>query len=302
MGKRGNPRFKPPYPADKGVDGYPTNINNVSTLSLVTSILSMSGKEFAKIGTEKTKGTAVICLTGKIKRTGVVEVPMGIKIRELIFDIGGGVIEGTKFKAVQAGGPSGGCLSEKDLDLTLDYESLLSVGAMMGSGGMVVLNDSACMIDMAKFFMGFVQMESCGKCTPCREGTTRMLELLDKITKGLASKKDLENLKLLAHYVQENSLCGLGQGGPNPVLSTLNKFPDEYVAHIERKECPSHACKNLLTYTILNNCVGCGNCAKNCPVNAISGKLKEKFVINQSKCVKCGACYDACAFDAIERK
>jgi len=301
MGKRGNPLFKPPFPAERGIDGYPTNINNVSTLSLVSSIMAMTAKEFAKIGTQKTKGTAMICLTGKIKRTGVVEVPMGIKLREIVFDVGGGVVNGN-FKAVQAGGPAGGSLNEKDLDLPLDYESLNSAGAMMGSGGLVVVNDSACMIDMARFFMTFTQSESCGKCTPCREGTTRMLELLDKITKGLGTREDLETLKMLAVYVKENSLCGLGQAAPNPVLSTLNKFYDEYIIHVDKKECPSHACKNLLHYRILDNCVGCGNCVRHCPVNAITGRLKEKHFIDQNKCVRCGACYEACAFDAIEKK
>lgn len=302
MGKRGNPSFKPPYPAERGIDGLPTNINNVSTLSLVTSIIAMSGKEFAKIGTEKTKGTAVICLTGKILHTGVVEVPMGTTLREIIFDIGGGFAPGRKFKAVQAGGPAGGSISEKELDLTLDFESLNSVGAMMGSGGLVAVDDTACMIDMAKFFMTFTKVESCGKCTPCREGTTRMWEILDKISKGLGTRKDLDTLKMLAMYIKENSLCGLGQAAPNPVLSTLNKFHDEYLEHVDNKRCPSHACKNLLVYTILDNCTGCGACSRVCPVQCISGRLKEKHVIDKSRCIRCGACYDACAFDAIERK
>ncbi|MBN1792699.1 4Fe-4S binding protein [Candidatus Woesearchaeota archaeon] len=302
MGLRGQPRFKPPYPAQRGIDDNPTNINNVSTLSLVSVIMSMGADEFAKIGTEKSKGTAMICLAGKVKRTGVVEVPVGISIRELVFDVGGGVVEGTEFKAVQIGGPAGGCVSEQYLDTKLDYESLQAIGAIMGSGGMIVLNNEACMVDVARYFMSFTAGESCGKCTPCREGTTRMLEILDKITKGLGTKEDLEKLKLLAGFIKENSLCGLGQAAPNPVLSTLQQFGDEYTVHIEKKECPSHACKNLLRYTILDNCIGCGNCKRHCPVNAISGKPKEKHVIDQEKCVRCGACYEACAFDAIERK
>ncbi|MBN2142261.1 4Fe-4S binding protein [Candidatus Woesearchaeota archaeon] len=302
MGFRGQPRFKPPFPAQSGIYGRPTNINNVSTLSLVAVIMSMGASEFAKIGTEKSKGTAMICLAGKVKRTGVVEVPIGISIRELVFDIGGGVVEGTKFKAVQAGGPAGGCISEQYLDTPLDYESLQALGAIMGSGGMIVLNDQACMVDVAKYFMTFTSGESCGKCTPCREGTTRMLEILDKITKGLGTNEDLDMLKILCNYVKENSLCGLGQAAPNPVLSTLKQFEHEYRVHIDKKECPSHACKNLLTYTITDKCIGCGNCTRHCPVNAISGKLKEKHVIDHDKCVRCGACFEACAFDAIERK
>jgi NADH-quinone oxidoreductase subunit F len=301
MGNRGNPRFKPPYPAEKGIDGCPTNINNVSTLSLVTNILSMTAREFATIGSEKSKGTVLLCLTGKIRKTGVIEIPMGTPLREVIFDIGGGVVDG-KFKAVQAGGPAGGCISEKEIDIPIDYESFNSVGAMIGSGGLVAINDKACIVDFAKFFMSFTKSESCGKCTPCREGTTRLYEMLDRITKGLGTKKDMDLLKTLAVYVRENSLCGLGQAAPNPILSTIAKFPEEYLAHIERKECPTKACKNLLHYNITDKCIGCGNCVKHCPVNAITGRLKEKHVINQSLCVRCGACYDACAFEAIDRK
>jgi NADH-quinone oxidoreductase subunit F len=301
MGRRGNPMFKPPYPAEKGIDGYPTNINNVSTLSLVTSIMSMTAREFATIGSEKSKGTALLCLTGKIKRTGVIEVPMGTSLREVIFDIGGGVVEG-KFKAVQAGGPAGGCISDKEIDIPVDYDSFNSVGAMIGSGGLVAINDKACIVDFAKFFMSFTKSESCGKCTPCREGTSRLYEMLERITKGLGTKRDMELLKLLSSYVKENSLCGLGQAAPNPVLSTVNKFPEEYLAHIEKKECPTKACKNLLHYTITDACVGCGNCVKHCPVYAITGRLKEKHAINQNLCVRCGACYEVCAFEAIERK
>jgi NADH-quinone oxidoreductase subunit F len=301
MGMRGNPRFKPPYPAEKGIDGCPTNINNVSTLSLVTNILNMSAREFAMIGSEKSKGTAMLCLTGKVRRTGVIEVPMGTPLREIIFDIGGGVVDG-KFKAVQAGGPAGGCISEKEIDTPVDYESFNAIGAIIGSGGLVAINDKTCIVDFAKFFMGFTKSESCGKCTPCREGTTRLYEMLDRITKGLGTKKDMELMKTLAVYIRENSLCGLGQAAPNPVLSTIAKFPEEYMAHIDKKECPTKACKNLLHYNITDKCVGCGNCVRHCPVHAITGRPKEKHVIDQKLYVRCGACYDACAFEAIERK
>lgn len=301
MSRRGNPTFKPPYPAERGIDGHPTNINNVSTLSLVTNIMSMTAREFATIGSEKSKGTALLCLTGKIKRTGVVEIPMGTPLREVIFDIGGGVTEGT-FKAVQAGGPAGGCISYKEVDIPVDYDSFNAVGAMIGSGGLVAVNDKTCIVEFSKFFMSFTKSESCGKCTPCREGTTRLYEILDKITKGMGTKKDMDLLKLLSSYIKENSLCGLGQAAPNPVLSTISKFPDEYLAHIEKKECPTKACKNLLKYKILDSCVGCGNCVKHCPVHAITGRLKEKHVIDQNLCVRCGACFEACAFEAIERK
>jgi len=302
MGRRGNPVFKPPYPADKGIGGHPTNINNVSTLSLVSNIMSMTAREFLKIGSEKSKGTAMLCLTGKILHAGVIEVPMGTTLRDIIFDIGGGIKNGAKFKAVQAGGPAGGCISEKELDTPVDYESLNGVGAMMGSGGLVVIDDTACVVDLAKFFMNFTKSESCGKCTPCREGTTRLYEILERITKGMGTKKDLDTLRTLGLYVKENSLCGLGIAAPNPIISTLNKFPEEYLAHIERKECPTKTCKNLLKYTILDSCVGCGNCVRHCPVNAITGKLKSKHTINKDLCVRCGACYEVCAFDAIERK
>ncbi len=301
MGLRGQPHYKPPYPADKGIYGYPTNINNVSTLSFVPLIMSMGAKEFAKIGSEKSKGTAVLCLTGKINRTGVIEVPMGTPLREIIFGIAGGPPQGTTFKAVQCGGPAGGCVSEKYLDLPVDYESLLSIGAMMGSGGLVVLNSDSCMVDVAKFFMSFTRSESCGKCTPCREGTTRIWEILDKITKGLGTPKDIETLKSLSQYVKENSLCGLGQAAPNPILTTLAQFADEYRVHIEQKECPSHSCRNLVHYRINEKCTGCGNCARHCPVHCIAGRLKEKHVIDQSVCVRCGACYENCAFDAIDK-
>jgi len=302
MGKRGHPRFRPPYPADRGVYDCPTNINNVGTLANVGKILSMGVDEYLKIGTEKTKGTKEICLTGKVKRTGIVEVPMGTRLREIIFDAGGGPIEGTKFKAVQIGGPSGGCLTEADLDLPLDYEPLQNAGAIMGSGGMVVINDESCMVNVAKYFTAFTRSESCGKCTPCREGNTRMNETLDRITKGLGTEQDIKKLKLLAEYIRDNSLCNLGKTAPNPVLSTIAKFADEYEAHIKEKRCPSKVCIELLKYIINEKCTGCGACARVCPTYAITGRVKERHVIEQKKCIKCGNCYDICAFKAIDRK
>jgi NADH:ubiquinone oxidoreductase subunit F (NADH-binding)/NAD-dependent dihydropyrimidine dehydrogenase PreA subunit/(2Fe-2S) ferredoxin len=302
MGKRGHPRFRPPYPADRGVYDCPTNINNVGTLANVGKILSMGVDEYLKIGTEKTKGTKEICLTGKVKRTGIVEVPMGTRLREIIFDAGGGPIEGTEFKAVQIGGPSGGCLTEADLDLPLDYEPLQNAGAIMGSGGMVVINDESCMVNVAKYFTAFTRSESCGKCTPCREGNTRMNETLDRITKGLGTEQDIKKLKLLAEYIRDNSLCNLGKTAPNPVLSTIAKFADEYEAHIKDKRCPSKVCIELLKYIINEKCTGCGACARVCPTYAITGRVKERHVIEQKKCIKCGNCYDICAFKAIDRK
>ncbi|MBN2459276.1 SLBB domain-containing protein [Candidatus Woesearchaeota archaeon] len=302
MGKRGHPRFRPPYPADKGVYDCPTNINNVGTLANISKILAMGVDEYIKIGTEKTKGTKDICLTGKVKRTGIVEVPMGTKLREIIFDAGGGPVEGTNFKAVQIGGPSGGCLTEADLDLPLDYEPLQNAGAIMGSGGMVVINDESCMVNVAKYFTAFTRSESCGKCTPCREGNTRMNEILDRITKGLGTEQDIKKLKLLAEYIRDNSLCNLGKTAPNPVLSTIAKFPEEYDAHIKEKRCPSKVCIELLKYIINEKCTGCGACARVCPTNAITGRIKERHVIEQAKCIKCGNCYDICAFNAIDRK
>ncbi|MBU0758257.1 MAG: 4Fe-4S binding protein [Nanoarchaeota archaeon] len=301
-GERGNPMPRPPYPAQKGIFGFPTNINNVGTFSHVTSVMQEGPETYAKIGTAKTKGTKVICLTGNIEKTGVIEVPMGIKLREIIFDIGGGCPKGTTFKAAQSGGPSGGCIPEDKLDTPFDYESIQELGAIIGSGGLVVMNNKACMVDVAKYFMNFAQEESCGKCTPCREGTKRLLEMIEKISDGLADEKIIDQIEKLALFVKDNSLCGLGQTAPNSVLTTIRYFRDEYMAHIEKKKCPSGACQHLTRYLILNNCVGCGNCARNCPVNAITGKLKEKHLIDQEKCVKCGKCYESCAFDAIERK
>ena len=300
-GKRGMPVTRPPFPAVKGLWGQPTIINNVETMATVPYVLRKGAKHFSSIGTEDSKGTKVFALGGKVNNVGLVEVPMGTTLRELIYDIGGGIPDGKKFKAIQTGGPSGGCLTEEDLDSPIDYKTLISKGSMMGSGGAIVMDEDNCMVDVAKFYLEFICDESCGKCSPCRIGTTRMLEILTKITNGNGEMKDLEELEELAKYIQDASLCGLGQTAPNPVLSTLRKFKDEYVEHILEKKCRAKVCKNLFEYKIdAEKCKKCGMCARQCPANAITGVLgKEVFKIDPAKCVKCGACVGTCRFKAI---
>jgi len=300
-GKRGMPVTRPPFPAVKGLWGKPTIINNVETMATVPYVIRNGAKHFASIGTDDSKGTKVFALGGKVNNVGLVEVPMGTTLRELIYDIGGGIPDGKKFKAIQTGGPSGGCLTEDDLDSPIDYKTLISKGSMMGSGGAIVMDEDNCMVDVAKFYLEFICDESCGKCSPCRIGTTRMLEILTKITNGNGEMKDLDELEELARYIQEASLCGLGQTAPNPVLSTLNKFRDEYIEHIVEKKCRAKVCKNLFEYKIdPEKCKKCGLCARQCPTNAISGVLgKEVFKIDPAKCVKCGACVGTCRFKAI---
>ena len=301
-GKRGMSRNKPPFPANKGLWGKPTIINNVETLANVPQIINKGSEWFKSFGTEKSPGTKVFALGGKINNTGLVEVPMGTTLREVIYDIGGGCPNGKKFKAVQTGGPSGGCLVTEHLDTPIDYDNLIALGSMMGSGGMIVMDEDNCMVDIARFFLDFTVDESCGKCTPCREGTKRMLEILDKITEGKASMEDLDKLEKLAQNIKDTSLCGLGQTAPNPVLSTMKYFRDEYEAHVKEKRCPAGVCQSLLKYIITMNCKGCTKCARICPVGAIEGKVKEVHVIDQNKCIKCGACMEACSFHAIIRK
>ncbi|NCA67439.1 MAG: NADH-quinone oxidoreductase subunit NuoF [Clostridia bacterium] len=301
-GNRGEPRPRPPFPAVKGLFGKPTILNNVETFANIAQIILNGAEWFASMGTEKSKGTKVFALGGKITNTGLVEIPMGTTLRTVIEDIGGGIPNGKKFKAAQTGGPSGGCIPASHLDIPIDYDNLISIGSMMGSGGLIVMDEDNCMVDIAKFFLEFTKEESCGKCTPCRIGTTRLLEYLEKITSGNATLKDLDDMEELCYYIKDNSLCGLGQTAPNPVLSTLRYFRDEYVAHIVDKKCPAGVCKKLLTYTINSNCKGCTACARKCPVNAISGNVKEMHYIDPAKCIKCGVCMSTCKFNAIEKK
>lgn len=301
-GKRGEPRPRPPFPANKGLFGKPTLLNNVETYANVAQIILKGADWFAGMGTEKAKGTKVFALGGKITNTGLVEIPMGTTLRTIIDDIGGGIPNGKKFKAAQTGGPSGGCIPAEHFDIPIDYDNLIAIGSMMGSGGLIVMDEDNCMVDIAKFFLEFTQDESCGKCTPCRIGTKRLLEYLEKITSGRGTLEDLEEMEKLCYYIKDNSLCGLGQTAPNPVLSTLRYFRDEYVAHVVDKTCPAGVCKKLLKYTVTDKCKGCTLCAKKCPVGAISGVLKEKHVVDQSKCIKCGVCMESCKFNAIEKK
>lgn len=301
-GMRGEPTLKPPYPAEKGLYGCPTVINNVETLANVAQIINNGANWFNSIGTENSKGTKVFALTGKIKNSGLIELPMGTTIREIIYDIGGGIPNGKKFKAVQMGGPSGGCIPAEHLDTPIDYKSLSELGSMMGSGGMIVVDEDSCMVDLAKFFLQFTVDESCGKCTPCRIGNKRILELLTKITDGKATMEDLDKLEDLCHYVKEDSLCGLGQTSPNPVLSTLRYFRDEYVEHIKEHKCRAGVCKKLTHYHITDKCIGCSACSRACPVGAITGEIKKRFDIDQEKCIKCGKCFSTCRFGAIAKE
>jgi NADH-quinone oxidoreductase subunit F len=301
-GKRGMPRPRPPFPSDKGLFGCPTVINNVGTWAHVATIMNMGADEYAKIGTAKTKGTKEICLAGKIKRGGVIEVAMGTTLKEIVYDIGGGAPEGTELKAVLTGGPAGGCIPKALLDTQLDYETLQGLGSIMGSGGVVVLNNEDCMVEIARYFMSFTQQESCGKCTPCREGTKRLLEMITNITKGVGEEKDIEKVRLLSIFVRDNSLCGLGQNAPNPILSTIQHYKEEYLLHLNEKKCCTNQCRELMQYFIAEKCVGCGNCKRNCPVQCISGEPKKLHLIDQKKCIKCGTCYEVCAFKAIVKR
>ena len=295
-GKRGEPRFKPPFPAEDGYLHKPTNVNNVETFANVPVIFLKGPEWFSSIGTEKSKGTKVFALAGKINNVGLIEVPMGITLREIIYEIGGGIKNGKKFKAVQTGGPSGGCLTEKHLDTAIDFDSLVAAGSMMGSGGMIVMDEDDCMVSIAKFYLEFIVEESCGKCTPCRVGNKRMLEILEKICQGKGNMEDLDHLRNLAYVIKDTSLCGLGQTSPNPVLSTLENFNDEYIAHVKDKRCYAKQCKALARYTIIPEvCTGCTVCARNCPVEAITGERRQPHFINQDICIHCGVCYTKCS-------
>jgi NADH-quinone oxidoreductase subunit F len=302
-GKRGMPRYRPPFPAQSGLWGKPTCINNVETLATVPWVVRKGSQAYARFGTQKSKGTKVFALAGRIKRGGLIEVPMGMTIRDVINKVGGGSSSGKLIKAVQLGGPSGGCLPERLFDTSIDYESVTQTGAIMGSGGMVVMDEDSCMVDVARFFLSFTQLESCGKCTFCRLGTLRMLEILERITKGEGREEDLQTLEDLAYKIKESSLCGLGQTAPNPVLTTIKYFRDEYEAHIRDKRCPAGVCKSLITYIIQEEkCVGCGRCLKLCPVGAITGSKKTPHKIDQEKCTRCGACFSGCKFEAIVKE
>ncbi len=300
-GSRGEPTFKPPFPSVEGYLGKPTNVNNVETFANIPPIINKGAEWFASIGTERSKGTKVFALAGKINNVGLIEVPMGTTLREVIFEIGGGIKDGKKFKAVQTGGPSGGCLTEKHLDTAIEYDTLIAAGSMMGSGGMIVMDEDDCMVSVAKFYLDFTVEESCGKCSPCRIGNKRLYEMLETVTKGEGTMETLQKLKLLSNVIKDTSLCGLGQTSPNPVLSTMDNFWDEYLAHVEDKKCPAGVCKSLMRYVVIpENCVGCTACARNCPVNCITGERKQVHFIEQSACIKCGTCLEKCKFNAIE--
>ena len=300
-GKRGEPRPRPPFPAVKGLFGKPTVLNNVETYANIPQIILKGAKWYASIGTERSKGTKVFALGGKINNTGLVEIPMGTPLRTIIYDIGGGIPNGKKFKAVQTGGPSGGCIPAEHLDIPIEYDTLIEIGSMMGSGGMIVMDEDNCMVDISRFFLDFTVDESCGKCTPCRIGTRRMLEILERIVEGKGEEGDIEKLEALAKNIKATALCGLGQTAPNPVLSTLRYFRDEYEAHIKEKRCPAHHCQALLNYVISDKCRGCTLCSKVCPAGAISGEVRKQHHIDTSKCLKCGACMEKCRFGAISK-
>jgi NADH:ubiquinone oxidoreductase subunit F (NADH-binding) len=299
-GLRGEPTIKPPFPSESGYQGKPTNVNNVETYANIPVIINKGAEWFAGIGTERSKGTKVFALAGKVKYVGLAEVPMGTTLREVIYEIGGGIVNDKGFKAVQTGGPSGGCLTTKHLDLPIDYDNLIEAGSMMGSGGMIVMDEDDCMVAIAKFYLEFTVEESCGKCSPCRIGNKRLFELLEKVTKGEGTIEHIDKLRNLGKVIKDTSLCGLGQSSPNPVLSTIENFYDEYIEHVINKKCSSGVCKSLMQYLIIpDKCIGCTLCARNCPVNAISGDRKQVHLIDQEKCIKCGACLEKCKFSAI---